>query len=282
MSTHKNLRYSRADHDVRPRFDNTDANDAIVATEVEVQPHSRSIIGGTAAPPGRYPYAAAITTDTLSLGLIHECGATLIGPDLLLTAAHCKSSSVEGLQINSAVLGRYERSNIDKSKFEYFPIEHVLVHPDYIRYPVPVNDLKIIKLYGKSTYTPIRLNSNPNFPRVGGTVTAMGWGSTNTDDWELSNVLREVDLGYVSNEQCGRAEGVVDGSFKSYVGIIGDSMLCSFAAGRDSCLGDSGGSLIVRGNDAGSDVQVGVSSFGISCATMFPGVSTRISSHYEW
>lgn len=272
----RNLLSAEHDHEVGPRFDAD-----VYATRSGMKPQAR-IVGGSPAPPNRYPYAASLNTDSLSRGLIHECGATLVGADLLLTAAHCDGSTIDGLKINSAVLGRYGRTNTDKSTFEYFLFENVLVHPDFSRYPVPVNDLNIIKLYGKSSHATVRLNSNPNIPRVGDTVTAMGWGATNTIDWELSDMLQEVDLGYWSNERCGLANGFIGGSFQSYVGRIDNSMLCSFSKGRDACLGDSGGTLILRGSNAGSDVQVGVPSFGISCATNFPGVNARISSHYEW
>lgn len=241
------------------------------------------IVGGTPTPPGRYPYAASLITENpFSAALRHECGATLIGPDILLTAAHCMKSSIDGDQINSAVLGQYDTSNSDKSTFEYFVLENELAHPDYSRYPVPKNDVKIIKLYGRSSHAPVRLNSDPNIPHVGDRLTAMGWGSTNTNGKELSKMLQQVDLGYVPNEQCDKVSGYIHGVYHSYEGRIEDNMLCAFETGRDTCMGDSGSALIVRGKDSGNDVQVGVTSFGISCATKFPGVSTRISSYYEW
>ena len=46
--------------------------------------------------------------------------------------------------------------------------------------------------------------------------------------------------------------------------------------------GDSGGPLIIPGNDTSSDVQIGVVSWGIGCARMFPGVYSRVSIAYDW
>jgi len=51
--------------------------------------------------------------------------------------------------------------------------------------------------------------------------------------------------------------------------------------GGDAYEGDSGGSLVVTGADY--DIQVGVVSWGIGCASKdFPGVYTRVTAKYDW
>jgi len=56
-------------------------------------------------------------------------------------------------------------------------------------------------------------------------------------------------------------------------------MLCAASPGRDACYGDSGGPLI----DSNFNVQVGLVSFGDSCAKQgFPGVYSRISDQWSW
>lgn len=44
----------------------------------------------------------------------------------------------------------------------------------------------------------------------------------------------------------------------------------------------SGGPLILKGSDADSDVQVGVTSFGAGCKSSFPGVYADIHHVSEW
>ena len=38
--------------------------------------------------------------------------------------------------------------------------------------------------------------------------------------------------------------------------------------------------MIVKGVDASRDVQIGISSWGVDCASVFPGVASRVS--YSW
>lgn len=56
------------------------------------------IIGGTRAMDGEYPYAVSLQDEKGPY-----CGASLIAPDMLLTAAHCKQN-----KSIKAVIGRYD------------------------------------------------------------------------------------------------------------------------------------------------------------------------------
>ena len=59
-------------------------------------------------------------------------------------------------------------------------------------------------------------------------------------------------------------------------------MMCALGPNeKDACQGDSGGPLIKRGKNAGSDVIVGVVSWGIGCGTN-PGVYSDVTVAAPW
>lgn len=79
----------------------------------------------------------------------------------------------------------------------------------------------------------------------------------------------------VSNEDCTVA-------YVEYGGVT-DNQMCAEREGKDACQDDSGGPLIVKGENASSDVLVGIVSSGVGCATEgYPGVYARISSQISW
>jgi hypothetical protein len=224
----------------------------------EKQDDSR-IIGGSEADEDRFSYAV----------YLGGCGGSLIAKDVVLTAAHCGSPF-------TAVLGRH---NLNDSDGEVIPVRDVLPHPEY-NAATTDHDFMLIFLEGTPTaeyIVTVKLNSDPPVPSLGQDMTVMGWGTTDTAGG--SDILMNVDVGYIPNEECETAEA--DGL--TYNGQITDSMMCAMANGKDSCQGDSGGPLVIKGDSGSADVQVGVVSWGIGCALdPFPGVYARVSNAYEW
>ena len=67
-----------------------------------------------------------------------------------------------------------------------------------------------------------------------------------------------------------------------YVAIT-DTMICARAPKKDSCVGDSGGPMLLKGSRYEEDVQVGIVSFGQKCGrAKLPGVYHRISESADW
>jgi len=102
-------------------------------------------------------------------------------------------------------------------------------------------------------------------------------------DGTSSYVLNHINVTSLSNDECQESTGVWQGSTVSYNGHIKDNMMCARGSDQDACKGDSGGPMIVAGSSAAGDVQVGIISWGLGCATeSFPGVYSRISWEYNW
>ena len=107
------------------------------------------------------------------------------------------------------------------------------------------------------------------------------YGFGETENGYSSESLLEVDVGYISNEEC---QTLYDPDIDYYgYASITNSMMCADSSneGKDSCKGDSGGPLIRKSSSNEEDMLVGVVSWGFGCAT-FPGVYSRISSQVGW
>lgn len=200
----------------------------------------------------------------------HICGGTLIAPDVILTAGHCSEFFAE-VHIDA-----------DGSNGDYLLVESHHPHPNYGN--VIESDLALAKLFGRSEKPFVALNEGVDVPEDDEYLTVMGWGVTVEGVASTqSDVLREVEVQYMSNAECDASSGYYGGDFVTYDGYIEKNMMCAWSNKKDACQGDSGGPLIRKGSDEGEDVQVGVVSWGLGCAMdTFPGVYSRISAEYDW
>jgi hypothetical protein len=220
--------------------------------------HTRSlIIGGRPTHPGEYPYFATTKSSAL-------CGASLIHPDILLTAAHCQVDFARDtvVYVGAHVLDTLATSAEKRTIIRQYP------HPDN-------RDLMLFQLNKPVDTLPVvTLNSDPDLPRLNSTLTAIGFGATSTEPLIYSENLMAVDVYPVDPDTCVR-------QYNETVTVDPDTMLC---AGRslpnhDSCNGDSGGPLL----DKTTGKQVGIVSFGKGCGDPdFPGVYTRVSTYKSW
>mmetsp|Transcript_12640 Transcript_12640/g.26728 ORF Transcript_12640/g.26728 Transcript_12640/m.26728 type:complete len:757 (+) Transcript_12640:261-2531(+) len=246
---------------------------------------SARIINGEATPQDRFPYATSLIDEMGN----HICGGTLIAPDIILTAGHC--SGFFGL----GQIGRYDIASVpqggigdadgDGAKdYDVLVVEEHVTHPSYGN--VIMNDFAVAKLYGVSTVKPVRVNAATAIPFDDEFLTVMGWGVTEEGNSQSnSDVLRKVDVQYMTNVECDASSGYFEGDLVSYAGYIDDNMMCAWAEDQDACQGDSGGPLVLVGDeeDGSDDVQVGIVSWGLGCALSdFPGVYARLSEEFDW
>ncbi|KAL7462188.1 hypothetical protein ACHAXS_002576 [Conticribra weissflogii] len=234
------------------------------------EPDIASIIGGVEAEKGRYPYTVSIREPWDGDYAPHFCGGSLIAPDIVLTAGHCMEYASLYLTLNLIAVGTHNVS--DSSEGEFIPMKDVIMHPlfdsAFLR-----NDFSIVVLQRpvSTGATVVKLNEHENIPSSGDDSTVMGWGYI--EDFNSTDVLMKVDVTPIDNEECENRLG-------SH--IVHDDMLCAFDEKEAACYGDSGGPLIIPGNDATKDIQIGVVSWGIGCSGGYPGVYSRVSTAYDW
>ncbi len=192
---------------------------------------------------------------------MRDCGATLIGPDVVLGAAHCGSAigrSVTighgGTTVSLTIIDQRIHPNVNRSTFE--------------------NDFSLYRLNMSVMTAGARLilNTDRNSPSPGQPLTTMGYGTT-SEVGSLSTSLRDVVVPAVSDDDCLSAYGNL--RFKP------NTMFCAGVAGKDACHGDSGGPIVIRNGD--QHVLVGVVSWGEGCARPeFPGIYARVSAVTSW
>ncbi|XP_066903437.1 trypsin-1 [Halyomorpha halys] len=244
---------------------------------------SAKIVGGTNAPYGAYPWQVEI--QSWSEGKYkHHCGGAVIGPRIILTAAHCITNldTPSGMRL---ALGKHNLRNKDRHERFYKP-DRVVIHPEFRKDGPHSNDIALIKV--KSTndagidfnnfVQPICL-PDEHQPREGQWCSVTGWGAQQPGDSDsLSTTLRAASVPLLSLSTC-RGSEVYGGRHQSIL----DSMLCAglLEGGVDACGGDSGGPLACQ--EHGKFVLAGVVSWGDGCAKKNrPGVYTRVASFTHW
>ncbi len=143
-------------------------------------------------------------------------------------------------------------------------------------------DIALLRMVQSVQYQPniipICLPADTSDNLVGRTGTVTGWGRR-TEFGNISPVLREVHLPIISNSKCMtmyRRSGQNEWIPRIFV--------CAGTAngGKDSCEGDSGGPMVIKGRNGRYELA-GVISWGIGCGDRNrPGVYTRIAEFKDW
>ncbi|RYZ55721.1 MAG: serine protease [Proteobacteria bacterium] len=233
----------------------------------ENQKSQVSVIGGR--PLSEELYKTSFTSiASLQHGVIHRCGATLISPTEVITAAHClvdydQETARESLSLLFGVTLLSDEKNPDR---ERIAIESFRIHAEY-NSKTYQNDFALITLAEPSHARPALLNEDKEFPLVDDEVHVLGWGDINGGGIRPDD-LRITELNIVSNERCQDKFGLGYGIF--------DENICAYQISSDACHGDSGGPLFSL--DHGSTKLVGVVSWGLGCGLTLPGVYARVSS----
>jgi len=241
----------------------------------EVQPQ-QYIVGGNQAPTHRYGYYTSVY-ESFGSANYHICGGSLIHDDIVLTAAHCAADA------DSVRIGAYMHSMNTNGGAPMHQTDVVgrIEHPNFFadKYNRLHNDIAILKLKEPVTdpellQSIVSLDLSGDYSKnlvPGEALTAIGLGQLR-EEGDVSTFLQEVEVGYVPRQKC----------YEIFKGGINEDAMCAWTKGQDACGGDSGGSLIIKGNDAQTDVQVGIISWGAGCASPYPGVYSNIHHVATW
>jgi secreted trypsin-like serine protease len=249
----------------------------------------------------------------------HHCGASIIGREWLLSAAHCfldktDPNPLNHLEIQKDAGGIWRDKNsglivqatagnddlADVAAIDVYEIADVVLHPAYRGNPSKDgNDLSLIRLKrpwnGAVVQLSLKSASDP-LATAAKPLLVAGFGDT----YDRSLAVGEARTKY---EQFRTREPLdFQASTKllleTYVPLvdqgkcrssyptahIGDGQICAgYDHGeRDSCQGDSGGPVVAQGAN-GCPYQIGLVSWGNGCARKkYYGVYTRVSAHGDW
>jgi secreted trypsin-like serine protease len=231
------------------------------------------IVGGQQARPYEFPWQASIRRKATNG---HFCGGIIISERWVLTAAHCTSG--ESPLLLSVVVGDWQRSAASTIR-QTLDVVNVIVHEKYDsrNYDYDVSVIKVATdIVFSEDVAPVCAPDSAN-DYVYYKSQCSGWGTLSSGGTCCPDILQYVTMNITTNTFCQNVYG-------ARYNITVD-MICATdnigSTERDSCQGDSGGPLTIKEAD-GTFRVVGVVSWGIGCASGYPGVYARANFFNDW
>ncbi|XP_011188919.1 brachyurin [Zeugodacus cucurbitae] len=226
------------------------------------------IVSGSPASLGQFPWQVILKKDPIEDLL---CGGSIIAANWVLTAGHCTYGlSSIFIMFGTVLLNNPNALNMTSTQ--------LYINPNYNGETLN-NDVSLIQLPTPLTFSkyiqPIQLvtNNDANFNFIGQVATIAGFGLTDDDNLDSSNIMLYARVQIINNSQCADVFGT---------SVVIPSTLCAKGEnGTDMsiCSGDSGGPLITRDTN-GNWMQIGINSFVAQdmCTMMYPSGYARLTS----
>ncbi len=219
-----------------------------------------AVIGGTAAPAGKWPDAVAV------LGQNGSCTGTLIAPDVVLTAGHCVDGNPTTVIANT--------TNYNGTGGIRASIKKITAYPNWEN----TFDVAVIVLQQPITgVTPRPIGTGCTFQGFTENmmVRLVGFGLTDVQGQGNNTTLREA-MAPVLDADCSGGNGCAPGAAPAGEFIAGGN-------GTDSCYGDSGGPVYLdtpRGTVVIGAVSRGLDNSPTPCGG--GGIYVRTDKVLQW
>ena len=267
----------------------------VMATENSVESISDAsvtpyIVNGSDASVTEFPSMASLFIDRIDYDGVYStgpyCGATILNPTHILTAAPCICGNEVGQLFTTVVpqledTSQFPNGNIQKARVSevYYRSDYSNTLSDLLR-----NDVAILKLESAvnidSINDIVKRPSSDGYRRFSEVFTAVGHGDTRTG-FDGTTLLQKASLNYVDNATCKTVFAAGDELTENQICFVGG--VEAFGLYGGTCQGDSGGPVYWK--DGSIYRQVGITSFGPeTCGgnSRVTSVFTEIYDYEAW
>ncbi|CAG9789265.1 unnamed protein product [Diatraea saccharalis] len=247
------------------------------------------IFGGESTDIDEFPWLARIKYVLDSGKEVYACAGSLITQNYVLTAAHC----VVNLTIKEVRLGDWNtetetdcQGRVCSDPAVDVSVSQVKIFPEYRKSDTFKGDVALLRLQKPIYYSdfvrPICLPITDDTIRQDNSSKSIywtaGWGKTENEN--KANIKQKLAISAVPIGDCRNKQPIITDKTAPFVICAGG------VAGKDTCVGDSGGSLVKQMtiNKTTNWFLVGVTSYGYRfCGSEGrPGLYARITPLLHW